>query len=290
MVEGLLSNVIVIGHRGLVGSDLMKLLQAKKIRHQGLGKSTIDLARATESQLIEALKEADVVINAAGFTDVDAAEMDPQTVLEINANAPARLAAACNKIEAKLVQLSSDYVFDGKYGIPIPSSAEGNPKTMYGLSKVLGENFVKDISNDFVIIRSAWLYSDQGACFPRSIASKINAGEKPRVVSDQFGQPTWVRDLSEKIVAYSMMPESKEVAHCVSSGFTSWYEFAQEIVSSLGLNSSEYVSPTSTSQADYLAPRPRWSVLENSETIGGPIGHWRERWQVAAPNVLREFI
>jgi dTDP-4-dehydrorhamnose reductase len=144
----------------------------------------------------------------------------------------------------------------------------------------LGENLISESAANYTIFRTAWLYGKHGRCFPKVMFEKASKSEPLRVVNDQFGQPTWTKDLALQVLAYSDLVDAPKVVHAVSSGETNWFEFAKEIVGDYPIepvSSSEFVTP---------AKRPGYSVLDNSSDVVTPIGDWRERWQVAKSKVL----
>ena len=143
-----------------------------------------------------------------------------------------------------------------------------------------------DSGADYVILRTAWLYGKNGNCFPRTIAKKLLAGESVSVVSDQFGQPTWTKDLAEIALAHSLNNFGERVVHAVSSGETSWYDFAVAIGRSVLKEQVAAIQPVESHEYQTPARRPSYSVLDNTKTQGPIIGNWLERWKVAAPEIL----
>jgi dTDP-4-dehydrorhamnose reductase len=139
---------------------------------------------------------------------------------------------------------------------------------------------------DFQIFRTAWLYGSLGNCFPKAIGRKLLKSEVVNVVDDQFGQPTWTRDLCGVIYDHAVNQHSEPIVHAVSSGSTSWFGFAEAVAIELPSPDSYEVRAISTSELSLKAARPPYSVLNNSESKGPVIGHWLDRWRTAAPEVL----
>jgi dTDP-4-dehydrorhamnose reductase len=178
------------------------------------------------------------------------------------------------------MHLSTDYVFDGSATSPYATSSQTRPQSAYGSSKLLGENLIAESGANFTIFRTAWLYGKHGRCFPKVMFERASKKEPLSVVNDQFGQPTWTKDLAQQVFAFSELVDAPKVVHAVSSGETTWFEFAKEIVGDYPVDpvsSSEFVTP---------AKRPRYSVLDNSSDLVEPIGDWRERWNVARADVF----
>jgi dTDP-4-dehydrorhamnose reductase len=238
-----------------------------------------------------AVAEADLVINCAAYTAVDAAEENEDVALEINATGPAHLEAACAASGARLVHISTDYVFAGDATAPYAEDAPMAPSGAYGRPKAAGETAVRDSGANALIVRTAYLYGRGGPCFPKTIARAGRARGALTVVDDQIGQPTWTRDVAAFILRLLAADAPAGTYHATSSGQASWFEFAREIVASAGLG--DIVSPIDSGAYAAKAPRPSWSVLghEASQRVGVEgIGDWRERWAEAAPEVLAGVI
>lgn len=235
----------------------------------------------------EAIKGADLVINCAAFTAVDAAEKEEDLAFAVNATGPAHLAAACAQVGARLVHISTDYVFSGDATEPYSEDAPMDPTGAYGRTKAAGETAVRESGADALILRTAYLYGRGGPCFPKTIAKAGRERGALSVVDDQIGQPTWTRDVAAFLVRLLEADAPAGTYHATSAGQCSWYEFAREIVASAGLG--DIVTPTNSSEYKRPAPRPAWSVLghQANEAIGVEgLGHWRDRWAAAADEVL----
>jgi dTDP-4-dehydrorhamnose reductase len=232
-------------------------------------------------QLAKQLQGIDVIINAVAYTAVDKAESEHELANLVNGEYAGKLSQAAKSEGAKLMHISTDYVFDGSATGPYPTNAPTDPQSAYGSSKLLGENLVADSGANYTVFRTAWLYGKHGRCFPKVMFEKASKKDSLRVVNDQFGQPTWTKDLAEQVFAFAELGDAPKIVHAVSSGKTTWFEFAQEIV-------GDYpIDPVSSSEFVTAAKRPSYSVLDNSSDLVEPIGDWRERWQVAKTDVLR---
>ena len=275
----------VIGDLGMFGSDMKSHLMWAGQRVEGLNRSNIDLG-FSEEQLASKLEAFDAVINAVAYTAVDKAEQETELANQINGDIAGKLARACALTGSRFIQISTDYVFDGSAGSPISNQQILDPINAYGRSKALGETLVSDSGADFTILRTSWLYGANGNCFPKTIAKKLLAGDSVSVVTDQFGQPTWTKDVANVALAHSVNNFREPMVHAVSSGQTSWHEFAVAIGSSMSDSQTRQIQAVVSSEYQTPAARPLYSVLDNSRTRGPIIGNWLDRWKIAAPEVL----
>ncbi len=276
------------GAHGMLGTDLLTTLEQHDLRSTAVDRGDLDLF--DERAVARAVSEHDVVVNCAAFTAVDDAESHEEEAHQVNAVAPAVLARAAGQHGRRLVQLSTDYVFDGTARTPYAEEAPTAPRSAYGRTKAAGEAAVREaLPDSHLIVRTAWLYGAHGACFPRTIAALAAERGAVDVVDDQVGQPTWTRDVAELVVRLVVAHAPAGTWHATSSGETSWFGFARRVVESAGLR-PEVVSATDSASFVRPAPRPAYSVLGHDRLrahgIAG-IGPWEERWQQAASAVLR---
>ena len=224
--------------------------------------------------------EPDIVFNAAAYTAVDRAEAEPDAAKSINTHAVANLAEAARLTDAKLVHVSTDFVFAGDAGKPYPPSAPTAPLGMYGASKLAGESEAGRLSNT-LIVRTAWVYDREGANFVNTMLRLMGERESLSVVADQVGTPTLAEDLA---AALWMLAEKDAlgILHYTNSGVASWYDFAiaiqEEALAAGTLLSAIPIMPIRTSDYPTDAERPSYSVLDCSETwqiLGSPARHWR---------------
>jgi dTDP-4-dehydrorhamnose reductase len=198
----------------------------------------------------------------------------------VNGDYAGKLARASKIVGAKFLHLSTDYVFDGNSEIPYKTNAIPKPQGAYGRSKLLGEKLVEESGANYTIFRTAWLYGAHGRCFPKVMHEKASQGELLRVVNEQFGQPTWTKDLAEQILSYAQLENAPAIVHSVSSGKASWFDFATEVV-------GDYpIEPVSSREFVTAAKRPTYSVLDNSSNLVTPIADWKNRWLAAKGDVL----
>lgn len=276
----------VIGDSGMFGAEMIEFLRLNQRDVIGFNRTNLALDAFSLDEVLSALEGIDVIINGVAFTDVDAAEINPVDAYSTNGYLAGNLAEVASLLGAKYFHISTDYVFDGAASRPYLVSDTADPQTQYGKSKALGERLISESDANYTILRTAWLYGKFGRCFPKVIAEAIEKNGSVRVVGDQFGQPTWARDLAEQVFAYSLVQGAPKIVHAVASGKASWAEFAVEIANSQGLIGGDVVTPITSSEYQKLARRPAWSVLDNSSDFIEPIGDWRERWMVAADQVL----
>jgi dTDP-4-dehydrorhamnose reductase len=230
-----------------------------------------------------------VVVNCAAWTAVDDAEASEEQALAVNAGGPANLAAACAKAGARLVQLSTDYVFAGTTARPYAEHDRPAPRTAYGRTKLAGERAVLDrLPGAGYIVRTAWLYGAHGRSFPRTMIALERERPTIDVVNDQHGQPTWTADVAAQIIALADSAAGPGVYHATSSGQTTWFGLAREIFRLLNAD-PERVRPIASSALSRPAPRPAYSVLGHGEweRSGVPsIGDWRAALRRAFPDLL----
>lgn len=235
----------------------------------------------------------DLVINCAAWTAVDAAENKESSAFTVNAEGPAILATYCARAGARLVQISTDYVFSGDACEPYSEGAQARPVTAYGRTKLAGENFVRELlPENHVIIRTAWLYSATGHNFVKTIMKTQSQRETLSVVTDQIGQPTSASDLADQIVTLLDTYSGSGIFHGTNSGVTSWFEFARAIMSEIG-EDPERVLPTDSSSYVQIAPRPAYSVLGHDgwASVGmKPMRDWRVALHDAIPDITPEIM
>ncbi|MCW2836639.1 MAG: dTDP-4-dehydrorhamnose reductase [Marmoricola sp.] len=275
------------GAGGMLGTDVVHTLGAHGIEHTAVQRGDLDLF---DEDAVDAVVAAhDVVVNCAAWTAVDDAETHEDEARAINAVAPGVLARAVARHGRRLVHVSTDYVFDGTARSPYDEDARATPASAYGRTKAAGERAVRSAAPEHhLIVRTAWLYGAHGACFPRTIATLARERGAVSVVDDQFGQPTWTRDVAELMVRLVEADAPAGTWHATSTGETSWFGFARRVVESAGV-SADVVSPTDSATFVRPAPRPAYSVLGHQRLHAhgiGPIGPWQERWQRAASEVL----
>jgi len=270
----------------MLGQDLVPLLRERGHEVAAVDRGDLDITDA--AAVAGAASGFDVVVNVAAYTAVDAAEEHEDAAFAVNAVGPQLLARAAREAGARIVQISTDYVFDGAATSPYAETAPLAPRSAYGRTKGAGEWAVRAENPDHLVVRTAWLYGAHGACFPKTIARVAAERGGLDVVDDQVGQPTWTVDLADLVERLVAAGAPAGTYHGTSGGQASWHGFARAVVAAAGLD-PEIVRPTTSEAFVRPAPRPAYSVLGHTalEAAGvAPIGDWAERWSLAAPGVL----
>lgn len=250
-----MTRYLLTGAGGMLGADLQHVLAGREVT--ALDRRGLDVTDAVAVDA--AVAGHDVVINAAAYTQVDQAEADEAAAYAVNATGAANLARAAEAAGARLVHLSTDYVFDGAGTVPYPEDTPRRPLGAYGRTKAAGEEAVLAHPGVY-LVRTAWLYGEHGANFPRTMLRLATERDTVSVVTDQVGQPTWSRDLATAIVALLDADAPFGVYHGTNSGSASWYDFARAVFEESGLD-PERVQPTDSAAFVRPAPRPAYSVL-----------------------------
>jgi dTDP-4-dehydrorhamnose reductase len=277
---------LVTGSAGMLGQDLVARLRGGGHDVTAADRASLDV---TDAGGVDAVVAGhDVVVNCAAWTAVDDAETREADAFRINAVGAGLLARAAAGHGARVVQISTDYVFDGAATEPYAERAALAPRSAYGRTKAAGEWAVRAESDDHLVVRTAWLYGAGGPCFPRTIARVAAERGGLDVVDDQVGQPTWTADLADFVVRLVEGGAPSGTYHGTSAGRTSWRGFAQAVVAAAGMDPA-IVRPTTSDLFVRPAPRPAFSVLGHDAARAAgvdPIGDWAERWSVAAGLVL----
>lgn len=266
--------VLLTGGRGQLGTAIRALTKSWAWELFAPDKRELDITQPRD--VLEACwkLQPEVIINAAAYTAVDKAEAEPERAFLVNAQAVASLAQAATDVGALLVQISTDYVFDGRASRPYREEDEPNPLSVYGKSKLKGEQAASS-AREHLIIRTSWLFGD-GWNFVEAIRKQLANGAKVlRVVADQRGRPTFAPDLA-RVIAQLVEKGERGLFHAANVGTTTWADFAKEIVAQLGL--AVPVVPISTEEANRPAPRPSYSVLDTSrlEAVVGALPSWQD--------------
>ncbi|MFF1875677.1 dTDP-4-dehydrorhamnose reductase, partial [Kitasatospora herbaricolor] len=252
-----MTRYLIAGAAGMLGQDLQRALAGHDVT--ALGRADLDVT--DRDAVLAAVASHDVVINASAYTKVDDAETHEDEAYAINATGVENLAVAAHEHGAKLVTVSTDYVFDGFGTSPYSEDAPRDPINAYGRTKAAGEELALAAHPDATyVVRTAWLYGAGGANFAKTMVKLAGSHETVAVVADQLGQPTWTGDLAAQIVALLDADAPAGIYHGTNAGQASWYEFAKAVFSQAGLN-PDRVTPTDSSQFVRPAPRPAYSVL-----------------------------
>jgi dTDP-4-dehydrorhamnose reductase len=291
--------ILITGISGMLGVDLYQTLREK---YEVVGfdlkefPSTSflppsvqrgDIARIDEVRKAFNELAPQMVVHTAAHTDVDGCERDPDRAYKVNALGTQNVCLACQDLNIPLMYISTDFVFDGNKDSPYLEFDQPHPISIYGRSKLAGEEYVKTLLNKYFIVRTSWLYGHYGRNFIETILELARQKKELKVVNDQVGSPTYTRDLSRKIK--ELLPtELYGIYHITNSGNCSWYEFAREILRLAGIREVE-LKPITSEELDRPAPRPRFSVLENY-CLRVVLGNSMREWKEALEDYLREHL
>jgi dTDP-4-dehydrorhamnose reductase len=250
--------VLVTGADGQLGYDVVKKLKENDIEHYGATREDFDLTNEKETKKFISDYKPDVIVHCAAYTDVDQAEIEKELCYQVNVEGTRYIAEATKKLDAKMLYISTDYVFDGEGEEPFKVTDQPNPINYYGETKYQGEQEVQKLLEKYFIVRTSWVFGEHGDNFVKTMLELGKERDEVSVVDDQYGSPTYTSDLAELIVV--MIKTNKYgVYHATNEGFCSWYEFAKEIFKAAGMDVK--VKPVSSDEFETKAERPKNSRL-----------------------------
>lgn len=286
---------LVTGARGQLGTDLVRQLEADADAEVlGLGSAQLDVRDSSAVEAAVARFAPDIVVNAAAYTAVDAAETDADAAFALNAGAPAVLAAAAERHGARLLHVSTDYVFDGTAQRPYEIDDATAPTSVYGRTKLAGEQAVRALHPDGgFVVRTAWVYGLTGKNFVRTMVRLEGERDTVSVVDDQRGSPTWSNHLAAGLIELGRSGRPAGTFHCTGGGATTWYGLARAVFEELGADPDRVQSTTS---AAYPSPvqRPANSELSDRDWVAAgltPLAPWRDALREAfavSPHAFRD--
>ncbi len=268
--------VLILGAQGMLGKDLVPILACQ---HHVFARDMED-GDITDPHWVQkeiATLRPQAVINAAAYTNVDGCESDRELAFAVNGEGPRNIASGCAATNARLIQLSTDYVFDGTSPVPYREEDVPHPLNVYGSSKLLGERYIQEILPDHLIIRTEWLFGHHGRNFVDTILQMAGKGEDLQVVDDQRGSPTFTKDLSQ-ILSRLLEGGVRGILHVTNSGSCTWYEFARRILQEKGIYQLA-LTPLSSAKLARPAKRPANSVLDcrkMEQFFGRKMRSWEE--------------
>ncbi|MFV8818967.1 dTDP-4-dehydrorhamnose reductase [Haliea sp. E17] len=276
------ATILITGAGGQLGQELARSIPAG-MRGIALGRAELDIADAEQVHYTLAALAPAVVINAAAYTAVDRAESEVVAAMAVNAAGPAALAAGCAQVNARLIHISTDFVFDGAAATPYAPNARPAPLGVYGRSKLAGEQRLRGILPEALVLRTGWVYSARGANFVKTMLRLMAERDTLTVVADQVGTPTWAAGLAGAIWAAVDRPAVSGTYHWSDAGVCSWYDFAVAIAEealALGLlQGMPAIRPIPGSAYPTPARRPAFSVLDKTSSWRDlelePV-HWRQ--------------
>lgn len=271
--------ILVVGANGMLGRDMLALIGDAA---RGVDIDEIDITSLESTERIIRTLKPETVINCAAYTDVDGCESDKETAMQVNGEGVAHLAMACRGIGARLVHVSTDYVFDGGKGSPYVEDDAPRPLGVYGESKLAGE-LNAAFNPDHLIVRTQWLYGLHGTNFVETMLRLALEKDELAVVDDQVGSPTWTVDLAQAILAL-LKTGHRGIYHAANSGFCSWNDFARAIFEESGL--SIKVNRMTTDELNRPARRPLYSTLDCSK-LEQDTGFRPQPWRSALKTYLQ---
>jgi dTDP-4-dehydrorhamnose reductase len=252
---------LVTGARGQLGSDLLRLLTDPADQVHGLASADLDITDGPAVEAAVAGFKPDVILNAAAYTAVDAAETDEDRAHAVNGAGPGLLAASAVRHGARLIHVSTDYVFSGACSTPYEPGDETDPKSAYGRTKLAGELAVREVAPELgYVVRTSWVYGAGGGNFVKTMARLEKTHATVSVVDDQRGSPTYAYDLATGLIELARSDAPAGIYHFTNAGETTWFGLTRELFTGLGAD-PERVLPTTTDAFPRPAPRPAYSVL-----------------------------
>jgi len=273
--------IVVTGANGQLGSCLNQVSPLNNVEIVGFAKSQLNISDQFQVEEMMASLKPNWVINTAAYTNVDEAETQPDKAMQTNAIGPENLGLSAARHGAKLIQISTDYVFDGKSIVPYKEDDKKNPMSVYGATKSAGEDkVISAMKKDYYVLRTSWLYSEHKSNFAKYMADRaVNSRDMVEVVGDQFGQPTYAGDLAEQIFQLIRREPKSGIYHGTNSGRTSWFQFAREIFMLIGEDPAR-VEEISSSKLQRKAKRPANSALSHLNWGASGMKEMRN-WKIA---------
>ncbi|MCA0361989.1 MAG: dTDP-4-dehydrorhamnose reductase [Armatimonadetes bacterium] len=263
--------VLVTGGSGLLGSDLVAELRSRGHEVLAPGHRELDVTSGYHLEQLrkDQFQRLDWIINCAAYTAVDKAESERMAAMKLNAVAPGALGAVAQVIGARLITISTDFVFDGEAQTPYTESSPTHPIGVYGQSKQMGEVNALRENLGAIVVRTSWLYGAHGHCFPKTMIRAFEAGKSLRVVSDQVGKPTCTVDLARVLVDIAALKPNPGIYHAAGPESMSWHDFArftlETYITTHALNQEIDLTPVATSEYPTPAKRPAYSVLSTTK-------------------------
>ncbi len=266
--------LLVIGAKGMLGTDMLRDWRSDEV--VGADRAQADIRDIAQVRALVSKVRPDWIVLTAAYTDVDGSEKNQELAFAVNSTGAAHVARVALEFGARLFYVSTDYVFDGTSSRPYETRNPIHPLNVYGASKAGGEKAIQELSSDFCIGRTSWLFGASGPSFPEKILRASESRKELTVVSDQVGSPTFTRDLAAAILQLIHL-EARGVVHITNSGTCSWFDFASEVLHQAGRDSI-VVRPVTSAGFVRPARRPAFSVLSPSslQRYGITTRHWKD--------------
>jgi dTDP-4-dehydrorhamnose reductase len=280
--------ILVIGAKGMLGRDLTGVLHSSLSNNEVIGWDIEEIDIQKEEDTITKIEKLrpDIVVHIAAYTDVDGCELDEEKAFAVNAEGTKHVALAASRCRAKVVYLSTDYVFDGNKREPYLENDPPHPLNVYGRSKLKGEQYIQEWVKYFLIIRTQWLYGKYGKNFVASILRQASKKKVLSIVNDQMGSPTCTADLA-KAISVLIQFDGKGIFHVANSDLCTWYTFGQTILKLSGMDEVRVI-PISSQELGRPAVRPSYSVL-NCEKLKKETGLTLRPWPEALEDYLATY-
>lgn len=279
------ANILVTGAGGQLGKQILRRSDEPGVQGRTVGVTSRELDITDASAVADAVEPGAVVVNCAAYTAVDAAESDEDQAWVVNAEGPRILAEACARVGARLVHVSTDYVFDGTAEAPYPVDAATAPQSAYGRTKLAGELAVLRALPTANVVRTAWVYTGSGSDFVSTMRRLERERDTVSVVDDQIGSPTYSWDLAGGLLELAGSHIEAPVLHLTNTGTASWFDLARAVFAAVGAD-PDRVQPCSSAEYVRPAQRPAYSVLSADAWIGAGLAPLRD-WRDALDDALR---
>ena len=280
--------ILVTGSNGQLGQEFKNNVSNSDHEFYFTDENELNITKKKEILDYVIIHKIELIINCAAYTNVNSAETNKRQAIKVNSDAVRNLVEVCEKKKIKMIHFSTDYVYNSDNLNPINEDSNINPINYYGISKREGEKIIEKSSSDSIIIRTSWLYSMYGNNFVKTMIKKGENGEKIYVINDQFGCPTYSKDLVDctlKIIASNKLNKHK-VFNFSNEGYTSWYDFTKKIFELKKLNCS--IIPVDSENYKSIAKRPKYSVTDKSrikDTFNINIRNWEDALQEFITNI-----
>ncbi|HSK19330.1 MAG TPA: dTDP-4-dehydrorhamnose reductase [Longimicrobiales bacterium] len=277
--------ILVTGAGGLLGRDVVRQLGQRGHEAIACDRRMLDITDAARAGEVVLRSAPDAVLHCAAFTNVDAAESSPDDAFRVNVDGTENIARAAAAAGARFMYVSTDYVFDGESAQPYRPDAARNPLSVYGRSKLGGEDAAR-LAGDWIVARVSWVYGRGGSNFGSRALDRARAGETLRAFTDLLSVPTWVSDAAATLLTLFERSAPSGVYHANNAGGATWYDFALAALAAAGVEAT--VEPTSIADANLPATRPRYSVMDVSATAAlvGPVRTWSDALTAAVAGGL----
>ncbi len=286
-----MQRVLLLGGRGILGSEVLLLLQNQNTDYVAPTSSDLDITNKDKVLKFVSDFRPTWIINCAAWTNVDGAESSFEDAIKLNEIAVGNVGVAADLFECKVIHISTDYVFDGESSEPYLETSQVHPLNKYGESKLLGEQALLEALPSAFVVRTSWLYGVSGKNFVKTIAGKALRREDAKVVSDQVGSPTSARDLAIGILSILKNQPEPGIYNYSNRGSCSWFELAQKIYETVGANNG-LVHPISSGSLSFIAKRPKYSLLSKEKWLSAGLSevpNWEDSLQLIMPEIISEL-